>query len=298
MCAAARASRKKRDRTPGVCATFRSITFSATVEFRTVSRARYVIAMAPAPSSTGNPSAPTSTSKWSYFSGPGVNRRPVWDFSGCWLSLRKPRLMRQRRHSPCVSGPPQVGQVSVNAIDLFNSGRRSKSIPRLITPAPSPRVEPFPFDVPTAAGCRSAISSPTLMLSGFDRDNEALDRHRPDQKLCSPLPSLALRDNADANAKARYAASLRGLQVSPPLLLDLAASVRCRQRMALAPRAIRLSLPPQTHFAHVARRVSRYSKPRLGRNRANRSDEQSPSLMLRLRADVRRSTRFDDRRLV
>src|SRR5206468_1244137 len=61
------------------------------------------------------------------------------------------------------------------------------------------------------------------MLSGFDRDNGALDRHRPDQKLYSPLPSLALRDNADANAKARYAASLRRPQVSPPLLLDLAA---------------------------------------------------------------------------
>src|SRR5712671_3772442 len=168
--------------------------------------------------------------------------------------------MRQRRHSPCVSGPPQVGQVPVNAIDLFNSRRRSKSMPRLITPAPSPRVEPFPFDVPTIARCRSTISSPRLMLSGFDKDIGALDRLRPDQKLCSPLPSLALRDNADANAKARYAASVRGLQVSPPLLLDLAASVRCRQQTTLAPQAIRLSLPPQMHLANVARRVSRYSK--------------------------------------
>jgi hypothetical protein len=42
-----------------------------------------------------------------------------------------------------VSGPPQLGQVSANAMDLFNSGRRSKSMPRSITPAPSPRVEPF-----------------------------------------------------------------------------------------------------------------------------------------------------------
>src|SRR4029077_4977207 len=137
--------------------------------------------------------------------------------------------MRQRRHSPCVSGPPQVGQVSVNAIDLFNSGRGSKSMPRLITRAPSPRVETFPFDVPTTAGCRSTISGPALMLSGFYRDNEALDRHRPDQKLCSPLPSAALRDNADADAKARCATSLPDFQFSAPLLLDLARSVRCRQ---------------------------------------------------------------------
>src|SRR5439155_13491773 len=109
--------------------------------------------------------------------------------SGCWLSLRKPRLMRQRRHSPCVSGPPQVEQVSVNAIDLFNSGRGSKLMPRLITPAPSPRVEPFPFDVPTTADCRSTISGPTLILSAFGRDNEVIVRHRSDQKLCLSLPS-------------------------------------------------------------------------------------------------------------
>src|SRR5205814_6516459 len=116
---------------------------------------------------------------------------------------------------------------------------------------------------------RLRISGSALLLSGFDKAIGALDRLRPDQKLCSPLPSSALRDNADADAKARYAASLRGLQVSPPLLLDLAASVRCRQRTALAPQAIRLSLPPQMHFANVARRVSRYSKPKLDRKRAN-----------------------------
>src|SRR5207237_1112516 len=108
--------------------------------------------------------------------------------------------MRQRRHSPCVSGPPQVGQVSVNAIDLLNSGRGSKSMPRLITPAPSP-------------------------------------------------PEL---------------------QVSLPLLLDLAPSARCRQRMALTPQAIPLFLPPQMHFANAARPVSRYSKPTSDHNRANR----------------------------
>src|SRR5437667_10922934 len=101
-------------------------------------------------------------------------------------------------------------------------------MPRLITPAPSSRVEPFSFDGPTTAGCRSTISGPALISSGFDRDNEALDPHRPDQKLCSPLPSSALRDNADADAKARYAALRWELQVSPPLLLDLAPSARRR----------------------------------------------------------------------
>src|SRR5262249_15237611 len=106
--------------------------------------------------------------------------------------------------------------------------------------------------------------------SGFDRDNGALDRYHLDQKLCSPLPSLALRENADANAKARYAASQRELQVSLPLVLDLAASVRCRQQTALALQAIRLSLRPRMHLANVARRVSRYSTPRLDHNRANR----------------------------
>src|SRR6266403_5957903 len=163
-------------------------------------------------------------------------------------------------------------------------------MPRLITPAPSPRVEPFPFDVPTTAGCHFTISGPALMLSGFGRDNEALDPHRPDQKLCSPLPSSALRDNADADAKARCATSRWELQVSPPPLVDLAEFARCRQRTALTPRAIPLSLPPQMHFANVARHVSRYSKPTSDHNRANRGDEQRPSLMLRLRSDARRST--------
>src|SRR5438309_7674280 len=114
------------------------------------------------------------------------------------------------------------------------------------------------------------ISGSALMLSESDKDTEALDRHRPDQKLCSPLPSSALRDNADADAKARYAASRWELQVSPPPLVDLAEFARCRQRTALTPRAIPLSLPPQMHFANVARRSSRYSKPTSDHNRANR----------------------------
>src|SRR5439155_10971749 len=101
----------------------------------------------------------------------------------------------------------------------------------------SERLDPYVLDVLSSTASQSGISDRTFMLSESDRDNEVLDRHRPDQKLCSPLPSLALRDNADANAKARYGASLRGLQVSSALLLDLAASVRCRQRTALEPQA-------------------------------------------------------------
>src|SRR4051794_17825035 len=111
------------------------------------------------------------------------------------------------------------------------------------------------LDLRMTADSRLRVSGSALMLSESDKDIEALDRHRLDQKLCSPLPSSALLDNADANAKAKCAASLRGLQVSPPLLLDFAASVRCRQQTALAPQAIPLSLPPQMHFANVARRV-------------------------------------------
>jgi hypothetical protein len=52
------------------------------------------------------------------------------------------------------------------------------------------------------------------MPSEFHRGNEVPDRHRPDQKLCSPLPSLAVRDNADANAKARSAASRSSVHLS------------------------------------------------------------------------------------
>src|SRR6266850_25462 len=232
--------------------------------------------MAPAPSSIGKPSVPTSTSKWSYFSGPGVNRRGVSDFPGSWLPLRKPRSARQRRHSPfaptCVSGRPQIAQVPtvgsgsipVNASALFKSEPRVRSMPFSITPVP---FECLPegactgplslraggiaaarrldfnllrksrFVLPRSGENRNscpAILDSTLMWSEPGRDNEALDRHRPDRKLCSPLPSLALRDNADANAKARCATSRLELQVSPPLLLDLAASFRCRQQTALA----------------------------------------------------------------
>src|SRR4029077_19332101 len=88
----------------------------------------------------GKPSAPTSTSKCSYFSGPGVNRRPKSDFSGSRLSLKKRRSARQRRHSPfgptCVSGRPQIAHVPtvgsrsipLSVDDVFNSNLGSRSI--------------------------------------------------------------------------------------------------------------------------------------------------------------------------
>src|SRR6266446_9096644 len=316
MCAAARASRKKRDRTPGVCATFRSITFSATVEFRTVSRARYVIAMAPAPSSTANPSAPTSTSKWSYRNRPGVSRLRCC--SDPDSSAAKPRLTRQRRHSPfgptCVSGRLQIAHVPtvgsrsipVNVSALLKSEPRIRSMPFSITPVPfewfpegactrpsSFRADAIPtvllldfkllrksgsvvsrsresLDPRMTADSRLKISGSALMLSEPDKDNEALDRIRPDRKRCSPLPFSALRDSADADAKATFAESLSELQVLRPLLPDSAASCRRRQRTALALRAILFCLPPQMRPPNVARRVSRCSKPTLNHNRANR----------------------------
>jgi len=45
-----------------------------------------------------------------------------------------------------------------------------------------------------------------------------------DQTPCLPLPSSALRGNADADAKATFAESLSELQVLRPLLPDLVAS--------------------------------------------------------------------------
>src|SRR5947208_10813225 len=179
--------------------------------------------------------------------------------------------------------------VSANA--LFKSELRVRSMPFSITPVPfewfpecactgplSFRADAIPtvlltdfkllrkrgsvlsrsrgsLDPRMTADSRLRISGSALMLSESDKDTEALDRHRPDQKLCSPLPSSALRDNADADAKAKCAASRWELQVSAPLLLDLAGSARCRQRTALTPRAIPLSLPPRMHFANAARRV-------------------------------------------
>src|SRR6266699_5116101 len=107
------------------------------------------------------------------------------------------------------------------------------------------------------ADSRLRISDSALMLSESDKDNEALDRHRTDQTPCLPLPFSALRDSADADAKATFAESRSELQVWSRLLPDLAASCPRRQLTVVALPAIRLSLPSRTHFATVARRVSR-----------------------------------------
>src|SRR6266513_2694900 len=274
--------------------------------------------MAPAPSSIGKPSAPTSTSKWSYFSGPGINRRPVSDFPGSWLPLRKPRSARQRRHSPfgpiCVSGRPQIahvpplgsGSIPVNASRLFSSGTSVKSMPFSITSVPFewfPKgacIRPLSFragaipvvllidfkllrksesalsrsrgslDPRMTTDSRLRISGSALMRSESDKDNEALDRPRPDRKRCSPLPFSALRDSADADAKATFAESLPELQVLRPLLPDLVVSFHRRLRTVVALQAIPLSLPFRTHFPTVARRVSRCSTPRPDHKSANR----------------------------
>src|SRR5438270_9722019 len=153
--------------------------------------------------------------------------------------------------------------IPVNANALFKSELRVGSMPFSIIPVPFewfpecactgplsfrgdaiPTVLPLDFellrksesvlsrsreslDPRMTADSRLRISGSALMLSESDKDTEALDRHRPDQKLCSPLPSSALRDNAGAAAKARYAASRSELQVSLPPLVDLVESGRC-----------------------------------------------------------------------
>ena len=139
--------------------------------------------------------------------------------------------MRQRRHLPsCESGRPQIAHVPtagsrsipVNASDSFNFGSCNRPIPWLIIPAPSLKpkrirflCEDLPFlDTSMSGSSRLPISGAMFMPSEFHRGNEVPDRHRTDQKLCSPLPSLALRDNADADAKAKYAGSRSALQRS------------------------------------------------------------------------------------
>src|SRR5438105_8328957 len=126
------------------------------------------------------------------------------------------------------------------------------------------------LDPRMTADSRLRISGSALMLSESDKDNGALDRHRLDRKRCSPLPFGAPRDNADAGAKATFAESQSELQVSAPLLLDSVAFFHRRLRTVVVLPAIPLSLPPRTHFATVARRVSRCSTPRPDHNQPNR----------------------------
>src|SRR5207237_10710421 len=176
---------------------------------------------------------------------------------------------------PQIAYVPTFGarSIPVNASALFKSEPRIRSMPFSITPVPfewfpegactrrlSFRADAIPtvllidfkllrksesvlsrsrgsLDPRMTADSRLRISGSALMLSESDKDTEALDRHRQDQKLCSPLPSSALRDNAGADAKARYAASRSELQVSLPPLVDLVESGRCRERSALTPRS-------------------------------------------------------------
>src|SRR5438105_8119197 len=126
------------------------------------------------------------------------------------------------------------------------------------------------LDPRMTADSRLRISGSALMLSESDKDNGALDRHRLDWKRCSPLPFGAPRDNADADAKATFAESQSELQVSAPLLLDLAASCRRQQRTAAALRAILFCLQPQIRFPNVARHASRCSTPRPDHKQPNR----------------------------
>src|SRR5438105_8594632 len=195
---------------------------------------------------------------------------------------------------PQIAHVPTVGSrsIPVNVSAPFNSEPRIRSMPFSITPVPfewfpaegactrplSFRADAIPaallidfkllrksesllsrsrgsLDPRMTADSRLRISGSALMLSESDKDNEALDRLRLDQKPCSPLPFSALRDSADANARARSVASRSELQVWSPLLLDLAASFRRRQRTALALRAILFCLPPQMQLPNVARRV-------------------------------------------
>src|SRR5439155_15447668 len=141
------------------------------------------------------------------------------------------------------------GSIPVNASRLFSSGTSVKSMPFSITSVPfewfpkgactrplSLRADAIPtvlridfkllrksgsglsrsrgsLDPRMTADSRLRISGSALMLSESDKDNEALDRHRMDQTRCWLLQSSMLRDNADADGKARCAASQSELQV-------------------------------------------------------------------------------------
>src|SRR5438309_4034113 len=168
---------------------------------------------------------------------------------------------------PQTAHVPTVGSrsIPVNASAPFNSEPRIRSMPFSITPVPfewfpegactrplSFRADAIPtvllidfkllrksgsvlprskesLDPRMTADSRLRISGSALMLSESDKDNEALDRPRPDRKRCSPLPFSALRDSADADAKATFAESLSELRVLRPLLPDLVASFHRRQ---------------------------------------------------------------------
>src|SRR5438309_11594849 len=169
---------------------------------------------------------------------------------------------------PQIAHVPTDGSrsIPVNASALFKSEPRVRSMPFSITPVPfewfpegactrplSFRADAIPtvllidfkllrksgsvlprsrgsLDLRMTADSRLRISDSALMLSESDKDNGALDRHRPDRKPCSPLPFSAPRDSADAGAKARCAESQSELQVWSRLIPDLAMSCHRRQR--------------------------------------------------------------------
>src|SRR5215831_10106545 len=148
------------------------------------------MAMAPAPSSAGKPSAPVSTSKCAYRSRPGVSRPCAVDLSGRSPSPRKVRLIRHRRHSPFgphwVSGRSQVAQI------------------------------------PAVSLCAFAVPRPTLMSfiqkghvrpSVFGTDGAVLHQYPPDRRPCRPLRPLTSHGIAGEDAKATYAASQLALRV-------------------------------------------------------------------------------------
>src|SRR4029077_5032243 len=126
------------------------------------------------------------------------------------------------------------------------------------------------LDPRMTADSRLRISGSALMLSESDKDNEVLDRLRPDRKPCSPLPFSMLRDTAAADAKATYAMSRPELQFGPRFLLDSAASCRRQQRRALALRAILFFLRHEIQFPTVPRRASRCSTPTRDHKQPNR----------------------------
>src|SRR5262245_52940947 len=201
------------------------------------------MAIAPAPSSTGKPSAPVSTSKWAYLNGPGVSRARAAGFSGCSPSARKPRLTRQRRHSPLgphwVSGRPHVAHV--------------------------PAVSVCALAVPTLTPM-SSMREGHLRPSIFDTGGAVPHQYLPDPKLYCPLPLSTIHGNAAEGAKARCAE----LQLALPIELRLLpgwAPWRCRRRRTvLILRATQLCLLIQMRFANSATPVKRWSSPRQDRS--------------------------------
>src|SRR5438094_9195234 len=177
------------------------------------------MAIAPAPSSTGKPSAPISAPKWAYLNGPGVSRPRGAGLSACSPSARKPRLTRQRRHSPvgphCVSARPQVPHV----------------------PAVRGSVVTVPGPLPL-----SSIRKTQFTPSVFGRGGVAPHRRLPDQRLYWRLPFSTIHGNAGVGAKARCAASRLALPGELRFPPDLPARRFHPQRTVLILRAASLCL--------------------------------------------------------